>query len=114
MNIFSAAGKISISLAAFIASIAASRLRASVSTVMGLALIVSVVVLDMNAFIPLLMASINAMPIIPMLPAIEVSIVLPFFVIRLRKERDKAVMNDILVFSFFALFFFFFSDLLFF
>ena len=41
--------------------------------------------------------NINAIPIIPIEPANAVKIVLPFFVIKLFKLNDKAVINDIAV-----------------
>ena len=60
--------------------------------------------------IPFESERISAIPIIPMLPANEVSIVLPFFVRRFLKESEIAVPNDmdfflLLAFSSFLFFF---------
>ena len=45
---------------------------------------------------------IKAIPIIPILPAKAVKIVLPFFVIKLLNDKDKAVQKDICVLAFFT------------
>ena len=45
---------------------------------------------------PLERESISAMPMMPMLPAKAVSMVRPFFVIRLLSERLRAVRKDML------------------
>ena len=66
----------------------------------------------MYNWIPFEIERIIAIPIIPMLPANAVRIVLVFLVIRLLKESESAVKNDIDVFCFFPDFLFFFSDAL--
>jgi hypothetical protein len=52
------------------------------------------------AFTPVETERIRAIPIIPMLPAKEVKKVRPFFVIRLFKERRRAVKKDMDLFFF--------------
>ena len=66
----------------------------------------------MYNWIPFEIDRIIAIPIIPMLPANAVRIVLVFLVIRLLKESESAVKNDIEVFCFFPDFLVFFSDAL--
>ena len=55
----------------------------------------------MYVWIPVESASISAIPMIPILPAKDVSNVLVFFVIRLLSESESAVKKDIEGFLFF-------------